>query len=300
MAQALADLPGAPLSDRLALASNYVRLSAVQFYQGHPQDYLKNSDRSIALLQELAARAPDDQEVLQQQSVARDLRGQYLTQDDSPAGHRAAVAAFEQSASALEHLHEIAPQRADVTRRLAGSLSNVGSARAFAGDLKGSAVALRRAIDLLGQLVARDPLDMDARGTRALVTANLVDLLRETGDYDDAIRNGNDALAMFDQMAAGARQDASIRSAMGLAHFVLAKSFAARAGARAGRASSAADDRTQACRHFDASLDILQALKGSAGIAPNNLDPDTVRKEMRGCPAHVPVVAAASAASAAH
>ncbi|MGN6529883.1 MAG: protein kinase domain-containing protein [Burkholderiaceae bacterium] len=299
MAQALADLPDAPASDRLALASNYVRLSAVQFYQGHPQDYLKSSDRSLALLQDVLARAPDDQEALQQQSVARDLRGQYLTQDDTPAGRQAAVAAFEQSVHALEHLHALAPQRADVTRRLAGSLSNVGSARAFAGDLKGSAVALQRAIALLGELVVRDPLDMDARGTRALVTANLVDLLRETGDYDEAIRDGNDALAMFDQMAAGARQDASIRSAMGLAHFVLAKSFVARAKANPKRPAFAAGDRDEACRHFDASLDILTALKGSAGIAPNNLDPETVRKEMQGCPAYEPAVAATTAAASA-
>jgi hypothetical protein len=300
IAQALADAPDAPVSDRLALATNYVKLSAVQFYQGHLQDYLRSSDRSLALLQALLAAAPDDQDALQQQSIARDLRGQYLTQSgDSPAARQAAVAAFRQSVQALEHLHAIAPDRADVTRRLAGSMSNVGSALAFAGDLKGSAVALRGAIALLGGLVARDPLDMDARGTRALVTANLVDLLRETGEYDDAIRTGHDAIAMFDGMAEGARQDASMRSAMGLAHYVLAKSLVARAKAAPRGAAAADGDRTEACRQFDTALDILQALKASSGIAPNNLDPDTVRHEMQGCPVHAPA-AAAPASSSAH
>ena len=94
-------------------------------------------------------------------------------------------------------------------------------------------------------------------------------------------------------------KDASIRSAMGLAHFVLAKSFVARAHANPKRPAFAAGDRNEACRHFDTSLDILQALKGSAGIAPNNLDPETVRKEMQGCPAHEPAVAATGAAASA-
>ncbi|HEX7640069.1 MAG TPA: protein kinase, partial [Burkholderiaceae bacterium] len=289
----LADAPGATQADRLALATTYVKLSAVQFDGTHLPDYLRSSDESLALLQALLAKTPDDPDALLQQSVARDLRGQYLSQrDDGPAGRQATVAAFRQSVQSLQRLHALAPDRADVVRKLAGSLSNVGSATAYAGDLKGATVDLRQAIALLAGLVARDPLDMDARGTEALVTTNLGDLLREIGDYDDAIRNGNDAIAMFARMADGARLDASMRSAMGVAHFVLAKSLVARAKAHADGPGPAAADRAEGCRQFDTALDILQALKASSGITPGNLDPDAVRKEMQGCPVREAAAAA--------
>jgi tetratricopeptide (TPR) repeat protein len=274
-------------------------LSVVQFDESHLPDYVKTSDQSLALLQAQLARTPDDRDTLLAQSAARDLRGQYLSQaDDSPAGRQATVTAFQQSAQALERIHALEPDRADITRKLAGSLSNVGSALSYAGDLKGATARLRQAIALLASLAARDPLDMDSRGTQALVTTNLGDLLREIHEYDDAIRNGNDAIAMFGRMADGARLDASMRSAVGVAHYVLAKSLTARANAHPNGPAPAAVDRTEGCRQYNIALGLLEALKASSGIVPGNLSPDDARKEMhdKGCPVRAPAPSASAAA----
>jgi len=297
----LADAPDATPGDRLALASVYTSLSVVQFDESHLPDYLKSSNESLALLQALLVKTPDDRDTLLQQAAVRDLRGQYLSQaDDSPAGRQATVASFQQSAQALERIHALAPDRADITRKLAGSLSNVGSAMSFAGDLKGAVDKLRQAIALLAGLAARDPLDMDSRGTQALVTTNLSDLLREIHEYDDAVRNGNEAIAMFGRMADGARLDASMRSAVGTAHYVLAKSLTARANAHPNGPGPAAVDRTEGCHQYNIALGLLEALKASSGIVPGNLSPDDARKEMqdKGCAIH-PVAPAAAASSAA-
>jgi hypothetical protein len=297
----LADASDATPADRLALASVYTSLSVVQFDESHLPDYLKSSNESLALLQALLARTPDDRDTLLQQAAVRDLRGQYLSQaDDSPAGRQATVASFVQAAQALERIHAREPDRADITRKLAGSLSNVGSALSYAGDLKGATDKLRQAIALLAGLAARDPLDMDSRGTQALVTTNLSDLLREIHEYDDAVRNGNDAIAMFGRMADGARLDASMRSAVGVAHYVLAKSLTARANAHPSGPGPAAVDRAEGCRQYNIALGLLEALKASSGIVPGNLSPDDARKEMhdKGCAIRpVPAPAAASAAA---
>jgi tetratricopeptide (TPR) repeat protein len=246
--------------------------------------YLKSSDQAIAMLQAVLAKSPDDHDALLQLSVSDDLRGQYLSQsDNSPAGARAALVSFRQAVALLERLHAVAPDRADVMRKLAGERSNVGSALAFSGDLKAAAQELRGAIALLGQLAARDPRDMDSRGTQALVTTNLGDLLRESGELDDAVRSGNEAIAMFGRLAEGARLDASMKSAMGVANYTLAKALDARAKTRPPGSAAAVADDGEACKRYDAALGILQALKDSSGITPGNLEPDTVRKEMQHC-----------------
>jgi eukaryotic-like serine/threonine-protein kinase len=298
LSRQLAEAPGATKADRLGRVGSVTLLSSVQFDQSHLDDYLKTSDESLALLQDLLARTPDDRDVLLQQAAVRDLRGQYLAQhDDSPAGRQATVAAFQQSAQALERIHALEPDRADITRKLAGTISNVGASLSYTGDLKGAAAKLRQAIALLAGLAARDPLDADSRGTQALVTTNLGDLLREIHEYDDAIQSGHDAIAMFGRMADGARLDASMRSAVGVAHYVLAKSLTARANAHPNGAGPAAADRAEGCRQYNVALGLLEALKASSGIVPGNLSPEDARVEMKdkGC-AIRPVAAPASAA----
>ena len=280
----LPPMSAAANAGQVELATAYVKLAAVQYDANELPAYRKSSDQAIAMLQAVLAKSPDDRDALLQLSVSDDLRGQYLSQSDSsPAGIRAALASFRQAVAVLDHLHDIAPDRADVLRKLAGERSNVGSALSYAGDLKDAVPELRGAIALLAQLAARDPRDMDSRGTQALVTTNLGDLLRELGQLDDAVRSGNEAIAMFARLADGARLDASMRSAMGVANYTLAKALDARAKVRPPGSSLAAADRGEACKRYDTALGILQALKESSGITPGNLDPATVRKEMQHC-----------------
>ena len=282
VAAALAADPQAESSDHVLLAAAWLKLADMQYDANALPDYARSSDTASTMLDAILARTPDDQDALPLAAALQDLRGQYLAQrDDTPASGRAALEAFRKSAALLDHLHALAPDRADVVRRQAAARANIGTTLSRLGDIKGSAESLRQGVELLSGLAARDPQDMDSRGTLALTTSNLADVLRDLGDVDASVTRSRESLALFAQLAAGARLDASTQSATAIARNTLAAALLARAAKHPGDAASAAADRTEACQRYVESIAILQKLKDTSGIMPGYVDPDAVRKAMR-------------------
>ena len=268
-------------ADGQMLASIWLKLAQVQYDADELPAYVQSSDTSASLVQPVLAHAPDNQDALLLSAALHDLRGQYVAQrDDSVATGQAALEEFRQSATLLEHAHQVPPERADILRKLAAAHSNVGTTLNRVGDLKGSAEQFRQATALLAQLAARDPQDMDSRSTQALVTSNLSDTLRQLGELDASVTSAREALALFDQLAAGARQDASTRSATAVARNTLAAALFAHADQPAQDRKTAEADRHEACQRYVESIQILQKLKDTSGIVPGNVEPDAVRKAM--------------------
>jgi len=280
---AAASLPtgeAATPGDRVLRASGWLKLAEVEFDANEMDDYARSAVHARTELDELLAHRPDDPDAMLQKAVAQDLEGWYLFQrDGSRASGVAALDAFRRSAETLERLHAIAPERADVTRKLAGERANVATALSRVGDVRGSNEELRQSIALLAGLAAKDPGDMDSRGAQALVTHTLAESQRELGELDASVASAHAALSLFDQLAAGARLDVSMRSAMGAARNTLAAALDARAGLHP-RSPQAAADRREACQRWAEALDILQALDDTGAAAPGKLGPAEVRQAM--------------------
>ena len=286
IATALAADAQAEPSDRVLLASLWLKLADTQYDASELADYARSSDTASATLDAVLAQSPDDADALPLAAALQDLRGQYLSQrDDTPASGRAALEAFRKSSALLDHLHAIAPERADVVRRQAAARANLGTTLSRLGDVKGASEALRQGVDLLAGLAARDPQDMDSRSTLALITSNLADTLRDLGEIDASVARSRESLALFAQLAAGARLDASTQSATAIARNTLAAALFARADRPSTDRAAAAADRTEACQRYVESIAILQKLKDTSGIMPGFTGPEDVRKEMvKRCP----------------
>jgi tetratricopeptide (TPR) repeat protein len=271
--------------NQLRLASMYGSRSRLQVMSGDFDAYIETSDTLTRLLEAILSRAPEDDVALTELAVSYNDRGQYLlTRDTSIESARQGLAFARKSLSLDQRLYELKPDDTSLARGVAIAHGNIGFTLNRIGDSKQAAQEHRHAIKLLSPLVAKDPSNVQFRIDQATANGSLSAALLGQGDVAGSVDSAQAALTVFESLPKGVRSDIEVRLNQGETYFTLGSALERRSASGGQKANQARTDLHEACRRYRQALNTLQELKDGTGIAPGQLQPDTVRKAMLRCP----------------
>ncbi|MCW7541754.1 protein kinase [Aquabacterium sp. A7-Y] len=267
--------------NRRRLAGLYGQQSTMQLYANDQDAYVKTSDTSIRLLEALVAQRPgNDVAEIYLSNVYR-VRGEYLSAIQS---FHQAIPYYRKSLSILMRLRVRDADNTTLIHGIAICHAGLGAAFQRAGDSKQAVQEYRQAIELSSSLLAKDPREIVNRVTLAAVNLSMSESLLSQGDVTGSIHAGKAALTLLANLPKGASMRFDVRKIQGETHYHLGKALVARAGGRSYSADAFHSDRQGACLSYRQALSILQGLKDSAILAPEDVQPEQVRKAMQACP----------------
>ena len=222
------------------IAAAYERVGEVQGDPlfpnlGDTQGALASSRKSLAIREALARSDPRNREL--QMGLAA-IHGQIADILDVSGDSRGAI---EHSGKALAMYQQLGAGRALITQTY-----NHANRLRLARDLDGAAAAYRRAVELTA-----DPADAEGKVHLATSLDGLGGVLQEKGETAGALENRRRGLAIREQLAASAPDNAHYRRQLGFSHH------------NVGLSLMAAGDLDGALGHFRQELAIFEALSAA-------------------------------------
>jgi hypothetical protein len=249
---------GGDRSARALLAAMHSMRAKLLLMADRGAEFLAASDDAIALLAALHAENPDDLFAGGTLSTAYiDVSQYWLNQPDPQATAQKSLAAMSQCVAVLERLLQKHPQHALLMANLAVAYNHIGGAWHSLGNMKEAVAGLRKAVELLAPLLARDPGNANVRRDYATMAGELSESLLAAGDVQASVAAASQALAVFDQQPEVARADMISQTEYAWAWRRHGQALMARAGQRGRPARQARADRAEACASFRRSLEQL-------------------------------------------
>jgi eukaryotic-like serine/threonine-protein kinase len=194
------------------LAASYSRVGDLLSATGDTAGALEHRRRSLAVMETVAAIAPDDVATIRQLGVAYSKLGNQLGNPNypnvgDPAG---ALVQLERSAATFQKALITHPTNGVFQRNLAIALSNIADVLTA---LKRPADALARQRQALAAFEAQsaaDPANAAARNDVAISLSKIAEMMDAAGDSAGAVREFERALAIHVAMAAADRANDSL------------------------------------------------------------------------------------------
>ena len=281
------DLAAADPSNHLRqvrLGVMYAEQSQLLLDSGNFDRFVEVSDTAISFYQAALARVPDDPVALSSLAAIHNTRGNYfLTHEASAENAGKALAAYRESLSLERKLLQRNLDDAHRMRNVAMVQTNVGLALSVSGEPKQAAQELRSAIGFLSPLIAKDPDNVQVKMDQAGAYTGLSEALLNQDDPAGSADAERAALAIFENLPESARKETYVRMSLGEGRYTLGRALEGLATRRDHVKTQAAADHREACQAYRQALGILQEVKDRAGIAPAEVQPDTVRKALQRC-----------------
>ncbi|HJV59758.1 MAG TPA: hypothetical protein VJ743_02375, partial [Albitalea sp.] len=221
----------------------------------------------------IVARSPDDRDAGLQLSTNYTTLGEYLMQRDmSAASAQQALDSFEKGLALLQRLSDKNPLNTALARHVAVTRDSIGSCL-LRLHKPGDAVAQhQRALQIMNELVAKDPASTTFRIDQAGISGALSEALRAAGDVQGAVAAARTAVGGFDALPPNALQESDTRYRQALSRFQL------------GDALLTAKQRPAACETYRQALPMFEALEKELGdTGAGNVQAATVREAIKRC-----------------
>ena len=241
---------------------------------------LENVKKGTAILEQLVAQEPENVRLRRNLGLSYSRAGEITAKDP----HRSAetLAFYEKALATHTAIADADPTNVELRRLAAYDQYAVGLALAAAQDYPGSLREERAALEVIRNLSARDPANMEMREDIGHIESDIGKTLSRSGNQKAAIQQLQDALAALEAVPEAKTATSRVGWAIATDQYWLGKAYVAQAVV--GRSAPDQNDCQQAERWLRKSLRGLKAA-GSQGAAQSSAQSLTfdVQREMARC-----------------
>jgi len=189
---------------RRELAASYSRVGDLLSATGDTAGALEQRRRSLAIMETLAATAPDDIDNLRQLAIAHQKLGNQLGNPNYPnvGDSQGALKELERSTEVLKRALAAHPSNAMFQRNLAIAGSNTADILLALGRRDDALVRQRESFAAFSTLATADPTNAAARNDVAISLSKIAEMLDAGGKTAEAIGEYERALAIHQSLSA--------------------------------------------------------------------------------------------------
>jgi tetratricopeptide (TPR) repeat protein len=198
------------------LAASYSRVGDLLSATGNTSAALDHRRTSLALMQPLARKAPDDPAIQRQLGVAHQKLAQTLGNPNAPniGDFNGAYQHLQEAASVFRSAGEAHPTNTMFRRNLAIVQSNMADVLLALNRPREALASIRQSQDTFEALVAADPVNASARSDAAIGRSKVGEMLDANGRTTEALVEYERALAIHQSLAAADPANEALKAEM--------------------------------------------------------------------------------------